>query len=259
MNTSPSSAGPIVFCDFDGTISEIDVTDLILTRFADPSWTEVEQQWVRGEIGSRQCLAQQIGLVRASTTSLNAVIDSVRVDPHFNELCRMLEKQSVPFYVLSDGFDYVIRRVFGRAGFTGPLANGSHLFASSLRIDHGRLLTSFTHPPAACEHGCATCKPSVMRRLAAGYSPSIFIGDGLSDRFAVEESDVVFAKKRLLDYCREKGIACVAFETFADIAAALTDLLGEGQPGVEPKHRKQVTETSRLGSPETAIRPAILD
>jgi len=233
MNTSRSSAGPIVFCDFDGTITELDVTDGILTRFADPAWTTVEQQWVRGEIGSRQCLERQMSLVKASVKDLNALIDSVRLDPHFAAFYRLLRKSAVPFYVLSDGFDYIIRRVLRRAGRTGPLDNGSHLFASSLRIDAGRLLTSFPHPSAACEHGCATCKPAVMRKLRGRHSPSIFIGDGLSDRFAVEESDLVFAKKRLLEYCRDEGIVCVPFDTFADIAKALTSLLSSAEAGTQ--------------------------
>jgi 2-hydroxy-3-keto-5-methylthiopentenyl-1-phosphate phosphatase len=259
MKTSSLNTGPIVFCDFDGTITELDVTDCILTRFADPAWMEVEQQWVRGKIGSRQCLERQMGLVRASAKDLNALIDSVRLDPHFTEFYRLLRKPAIPFYVLSDGFDYVIRRVLRRAGLMGPLGNGSGLFASSLRIDDARLLTSFPHPPAACEHGCATCKPSVMRRLSAGYSPSIFIGDGLSDRFAVEESDLVFAKKRLLEYCRDKGIECIPFETFADIATGLTRLLGLGEAGTRRKRHKPVRRTPEVGTRATAIHPAILD
>jgi 2-hydroxy-3-keto-5-methylthiopentenyl-1-phosphate phosphatase len=258
MNTSSSSAGPIVFCDFDGTITELDITDCILTRFAGPDWMKVEQQWVRGEIGSRQCLERQMGLVRASAKDLNALIDSVHLDPHFTGFYRLLRKPAIPFYVLSDGFDYVIRRVLRRAGLTGPLGNGSRLFASSLRIDDARLLTSFPHPPAACEHGCATCKPSVMRRLSAGYSPSIFIGDGLSDRFAVEESDVVFAKKRLLEYCRDRGIACIPFETFADIATALTGLLGPGEAVTRRKGHK-ATKTPELGTLATVVYPTTLD
>jgi len=248
MNTSPSSAGPIVFCDFDGTITELDVTDGILTRFADPAWMKIEQQWVGGEIGSRQCLERQMALVRASAKDLNALIDLVRLDPHFTEFCRLLWEWAVPFYVLSDGFDYVIRRILRRAGLTSTLGNGSHLFASSLRINDGRVWTSFPHPPLACEHGCATCKPSVMRSLGAGHSPSIFIGDGLSDRFAAEESDLVFAKNRLLEYCRDQGIACIPFETFADIATALRSLLDLGEAGTRRKGYKPVTKTAELGT-----------
>lgn len=242
MKNTPTAAvdagGPIIFCDFDGTITELDVTDCILTRFADPAWMEIEQQWVRGDIGSRQCLERQMALARTSPQELNALIDSVPSDPHFAAFCRFIRKHEIPFYVLSDGFDYVIRRVLKGAGLTSPLGNGSHLFASSLRVDAGRLLTSFPHPPFSCEHGCATCKPSVMRRLGAGRSPVIFIGDGLSDRFAVEEADVIFAKSRLLAYCREKGVACIAFETFQDIQAHLERQLCRGEARAQRKNRK---------------------
>jgi 2-hydroxy-3-keto-5-methylthiopentenyl-1-phosphate phosphatase len=126
-------------------------------------------------------------------------------------------------YVVSDGFDYVIRRVLEHSGVNGSLSNGSHLFSSALRIEGNRLITSFPHSPEPCEHGCATCKTAIIRRLGQNYRPVIFIGDGFSDRFAVEISDVVFAKRQLLAYCRERGIACTPFETFADIQARMTE------------------------------------
>ena len=238
MNISPTSDGPIIFSDFDGTITEIDVTDSILTQFADPAWIKVEQQWVRGEIGSRECLARQMDLVHASVGDLNALIGSVLLDPHFAGFHSWLSKRAIPFYVLSDGFDYVIRRILRRCGVTGPLSNGSHLFASSLRIESGRLSTAFPHPAVVCEHGCATCKAAVMRRLKGAYAPSIFIGDGLSDRFAAAEADLVFAKKRLLEYCRNQRIECVPFETFADIAAAVSKLIGPRQASTRRKREE---------------------
>lgn len=221
-------SSPIIFSDFDGTMTGPDATDLILTELAHPSWREVEQEWVRGAIGSRECLERQMALVETSEEQLDALIDSVELDPHFGAFLRFVEKQRIPFYVVSDGFDYVIRRVLKRAGVEGGLENGAHLFASSLRFQGRRLATSFAHPSAGCEHGCATCKAGILRRLGRGRHPVVFIGDGLSDRFAVEVSDVVFAKRRLLAHCREKGIACHAFETFAEVEAGLAKLFGAG-------------------------------
>jgi 2-hydroxy-3-keto-5-methylthiopentenyl-1-phosphate phosphatase len=74
-----------------------------------------------------------------------------------------------------------------------------------------------------------------MRRLSHKHRPIIFIGDGFSDRFAIELSDVVFAKRQLLAYCRERGIPCTPFETFADIQAAMT----EGIAGTAPKLKRR--------------------
>ncbi len=219
------ATGPIIFSDFDGTISLADVTDQILERLADPSWHGVEERWLRGEIGSRECLSEQIALVRTEVEPFHELIDSIRLDPGFVEFYHLVQARQIPFYVLSDGFDYVIRRLLRRSGATGPLRNGSHLFSSSLKPEAGRLTTLFPHPAAGCEHGCATCKPEIMGRLRKRHQPVIYIGDGLSDRFAVPEASLVFAKHKLLDYCRSHAIRCEPFETFGDVGAAVEKLL----------------------------------
>jgi 2-hydroxy-3-keto-5-methylthiopentenyl-1-phosphate phosphatase len=218
---------PIIFCDFDGTITQVDVTDEILTQLANPSWREIEQEWACGSIGSRECLERQLALVDASAKELDSLIDAIPVDPGFSGFLKWIERSNLPFYVVSDGFDYVVRRVLKRAGVNGQLLNGTHLFASSLDVEGRRVKVSFPHAVNGCAHGCATCKAEIMRRLSRGRKPVVFAGDGLSDRYAVEEADVVFAKRQLLVYCREQGIACRPFETFADIQASLAELLEE--------------------------------
>lgn len=215
------------FCDFDGTVTQVDVTDEILTQLANPSWREIEQEWACGSIGSRECLERQLALVDASPQELDALIDAIPVDPAFPDFLRWIEKSKLPFCVVSDGFDYVIRRVLKRTGANGQLRNGKHLFASRLRPEGRRVKVSFPHAASRCAHGCATCKAEIMRKLGRGRRPIIFAGDGLSDRFAVKEADVVFAKRQLLRYCGAQGIACRPFETFADIQAGLLELLPE--------------------------------
>lgn len=216
---------PVVFCDFDGTITQLDVTDQILTQLAHPSWREIEQQWMQGLIGSRACLERQIALVEAPVEELHAVIDAVSIDTEFKTFCKFARKGHLPLYILSDGFDYVIRRVLKGAGVDRHFRSGSTLFASALRVEGRRLVPSFPHLPEPCAHGCATCKAALIGRLREGRRPVIFVGDGMSDRFAVEVADVVFAKRHLLAHCRENGIACHSFETFADVQTTLEKLL----------------------------------
>ena len=224
--TLSGNFSPIVFSDFDGTISLVDVTDEILEQFADPAWREVESLWVRGEIGSQECLERQMALVKATPRDLHALIDAVPLDPGFAGFYRFTRRRQIPFYILSDGFDYVISRVLQRAGADGELRNGQHLFSSSLLPVNGGVKISFPHREIACEHGCATCKAAIIERLRGERRPVVFVGDGLSDRFGVEEADLVFAKRQLLDYCRARGLAHIPFETFADVQAPLAQLLG---------------------------------
>ena len=219
---------PVVFSDFDGTITRLDVTDEILEKFADPSWREVEERWLRGDIGSRECFERQAALVSVTAKQLNALIDAIPLDPDFPEFYRTLKASRLPFYIVSDSFDYVIRRVLKRAGADGELRNGRHLFSTGMRLEGGRMRALFPHSNHGCSHGCATCKPAIIRRVRKKQQPVIFIGDGLSDRFAVGVADVVFAKHELLAYCRERGIACRAFETFGDVQKELAEMLAAG-------------------------------
>jgi 2-hydroxy-3-keto-5-methylthiopentenyl-1-phosphate phosphatase len=231
---------PIIFSDFDGTMVQVDVTDAILNEFADPEWREVEEEWLAGRIGSRECLRRQMALVRASADDLNGLIDSVPLDPDFAAFESWTHQQRIPFYVVSDGFDYVIRRILRRCGAHGELLNASHLFASSMRVERGTITVDFPYWPAPCVHGCATCKPEVMQRLRAGHSAVIFIGDGLSDRFAVEAADVIFAKDKLLAYCRDHSLAARPFSTFADIERDLQPLVdATAGPKVHPGGARQ--------------------
>ena len=231
---------PIIFSDFDGTITQADVTDRILDELAAPAWREVEDEWVRGLIGSRECLERQMALVDASEKQLNALIDSIPIDPGFPAFYRFTRKHRIPFYVVSDGFDHVIRRVLKHSGVRGPLENGSHLFASALNVVGYRLGASF--PEKACAHGCATCKAAIVKRLGRGHRPVIFIGDGLSDRFAVRHADIVFAKKQLLEFCRSHGITCREFKTFADLQKQLADF-GPMQTISRSKPARRIAKT----------------
>ncbi len=221
---------PIVCCDFDGTITQVDVTDLILSEFAHPAWQEVEQEWMQGAIGSRECLERQLALVDASPAELHKLIDAVPLDPGFGAFHQFVRQRRLPFYIMSEGLDLVIRRTFRKAGLRPAVRNGAHIFSSQAVLRGRRLLTSFPHTCNGCGHGCATCKTTIIRRLRREGAPVVFIGDGLSDRFAVQEADVVFAKHGLAAYCRDHHIDYEPYETFHSVRQALERHLAEGIP-----------------------------
>ena len=53
--------------------------------------------------------------------------------------------------------------------------------------------------------------------------PVAFVGEGQSDRFAAHYADVVFAKGRLVDICRDADIDFLPWMTFDDVRQALTE------------------------------------
>src|SRR5471030_1117060 len=102
--------------DFDGTVTLRDVTQLMLERFADPEWHEVEAEWVAGRIGSRECLARQAALISASSDEIDAMLDSVETDLGFPRFIEEAHALGATTKIVSDGFDRFIEPILARIG-----------------------------------------------------------------------------------------------------------------------------------------------
>jgi 2,3-diketo-5-methylthio-1-phosphopentane phosphatase len=221
--------GAVIFLDFDGTITLRDATDAILDAFADPAWLQVEDAWLSGQIGSRECLAAQMALVTATQEQVDRLLDEIGVDPGLASLLDACAARAAPVYIVSDGFDYCIERILSRPELNlhARLAD-SHIVSSRLRPDRGRWRTAFAHPPEPCEHGCATCKPAAMQRLHVAGAVTVLVGDGMSDRYAAARADLLFAKDRLAAFCDQARIPYTPYDTLATVAEAVERLLGAG-------------------------------
>ncbi|AJO80359.1 MULTISPECIES: MtnX-like HAD-IB family phosphatase [Pseudomonas] len=202
-----------IVCDFDGTISRTDVIDNVLQRFADPSWEDIEQQWLDGHIGSRECLSRQLALVKASPAELLAYFDSVEIDPDFPDFVDHVIGLGASLEVVSDGIEQGIARILARH-YVSLLP----ILANRLRqVDQNSWRIDFPYASDACRAASGNCKckstPKGKRVLV--------IGDGQSDMCVAASADFVFAKGRLAEYCQRHGIAHAAFDSFAELPALL--------------------------------------
>jgi 2,3-diketo-5-methylthio-1-phosphopentane phosphatase len=205
-----------IVCDFDGTITPSDVIDNILQRFADPSWETIEEQWLSGEIGSRECLSRQLALVKAKPAQLLGYFDSVKIDPHFPAFVELVLERGASLAVVSDGLEQAIARILARNG--SPLLP---IIANQLRqVDQDSWRIVFPHASDACRAASGNCKckstPNAKRILV--------IGDGRSDMCVADTADFVFAKGSLADHCERNGIPHARFNSFAELPALLAAL-----------------------------------
>ncbi len=213
---------PVVFLDFDGTITTQDATDAILEAFAHPQWRRIEAAWKAGGIGSRECLSSQMALVDASQGDVDALLNRIDVDPGFGEVLKVCGAHAVPVHILSDGFDYCIGRILARSSLDiEPYLRNTRIMSSHLEPDGMKWRASFMIHTPECTHGCATCKPWAMKQLAGAGLPTVFVGDGLSDRYAAAAADVVFAKDALAAFCREQAIAYHPYQCLTMVADRL--------------------------------------
>lgn len=198
-----------IICDFDGTISPLDTTDLILSRFALPQWEEVERQWVSGLISSRECMYRQVGLLKTDKRSLDALIDEIPLTPGFEDFMAWAGELGLRPRIISDGLDYVIGRVLAAHGL-----RDIQVWANRLLITERGFGLEFPHGRSDC--GSGVCKCAVAAESAG---PIILIGDGRSDLCLADQADFVFARSglQLERYCREKKRPHASYGSFHDV------------------------------------------
>jgi 2-hydroxy-3-keto-5-methylthiopentenyl-1-phosphate phosphatase len=227
-----------VFVDFDGTISLEDTTDVILERFAQPEWRRIEADWLEGKIGSHECMAKQIDLVRASPAALDEVVREVPIDPHFGEFVSLCRKHAIPVTVVSDGLDHVIGKMLAQAGVSVPVIANRMKWMGG---DRWRL--EFPAAQAACRTAAGNCKCAALTREP--HTLRVLIGDGRSDFCAAEAADLVVAKGALAEHCHATGLPYLVFGNFAGATTLVADWLAT----LERRGRVEPAATAHYASP----------
>jgi 2,3-diketo-5-methylthio-1-phosphopentane phosphatase len=212
-----------IVTDFDGTISQRDIGHHFFEAFiADyRDWDRLLNEWKRGLLSSRVCLEEEIRSVDAGRDDLDRFINREYLDPYFKDFVDFCTRQKFEIQILSDGLDYYIDKMLFKFGLGFLDFKANHLV-----LDNGSLSgVEFPHYNTMECTMCGNCKRFHVERLQDAGFYTIYIGNGYSDRCPAGCADMVLAKGELLDYCRTKGIDCIAFENFRDVERELTSRL----------------------------------
>lgn len=202
-----------VLCDFDGTITIGGVLDLLYKEFAGPPCWDLVQGWIRGEVTTPQELQGCFASMKATRGQMEALLDTVRIDPSFPEFVQFCRRQGYPLAILSDGLEWYIRHILGRYGILHlPIYANEITF-----LPEGYQISTPWYDPLTPRRGVS--KPSIIARYQGTGSKVVFVGDGLSDIEAVSVADQVYARDELLEYCREKGIPAIGFADMGELIA----------------------------------------
>ncbi len=201
-----------VLLDFDGTLVEPNVAIELVAEFATDGPRiahEVDVQLHAGQITLREAWAREVALLPMDRIEEMSryTVEHVPLRKGARELLGLLASRQVPVAVVSGGLDFYIRPVLEREGFDLPCFSdrvGRASEGGPFRLEH-----PYGHPTCRL---CGICKAQVVLDHARGKLPVVFVGDGSTDRYAAEVADVVFARHRLLTYCRERGIPVHPFE-----------------------------------------------
>lgn len=203
-----------VFVDFDGTIAPSDPTDSLFAAFADPSWRDIEQEWQQGRSTARDCMRRQTSLIDASPDEVDSFLETIVIDPGFQNFVKVCRRAAAEVVVVSDGFDRVVGTVLSHAGLDLP-------FTANRLISTGPRSWAFEPraPRTTCDLALGNCKCS-YRSLKPGMA-HVMVGDGRSDFCVASEADFVLAKGTLADHCEREQIAHVRIRNFKDASKAM--------------------------------------
>jgi 2,3-diketo-5-methylthio-1-phosphopentane phosphatase len=210
-----------IFVDFDGTISQQDIGEAIFRRFGDKEKVEnIITKLLSDEITAKQCWQSLCNSVeKLDKNELNEFIDSIEIDHTFHKLVNYSKKNEMDLFVISDGFNYYIDRVFEREKLSGI-----KYYSNKLEFDsNNKLIPIFPYLDQNCTTS-ANCKRNHILNNSGEDEYTIFIGDGNSDKYTVQFCDFIFAKDDLLKYCEVERITYFPFNNFNDVIEKIDEL-----------------------------------
>jgi 2,3-diketo-5-methylthio-1-phosphopentane phosphatase len=214
-----------IICDFDGTISRADTTDVVLERLAAPAWRIVEEDWLAGRITAAACMKAQVALIGGTAADLDAVLDTVELDPGFVAFVDWCAARRLSIGIVSDGVDRFIARILNRHGLGHLPVVANRLAGAPGAWDLGQPWSR-----KGCAAGSGVCKCAAAGAWSGRAWPTtVFVGDGRSDFCLSGRADILFAKAALAEYAAARAQPFIAFETFDDVSQALALRLGESQ------------------------------
>ena len=205
----------LVQCDFDGTVTEEDVSFIILDTFAAGDWRQLLTEYRGGRISVDDFNTGAFAMVKADEQRLLEVVkDRAKVRDGFHELVTCCRKRGFRLVIVSNGLDFYIRAILSDIGLEGipVVAAQTQFFPGGMRVRYvgpdGEQLTD------------GMKEAYVNSFLSSGYR-MIYIGNGASDVSAAERCHHIFATGELLAHCRKANRDCNAFADFNDIVRVL--------------------------------------
>ncbi|MBW4443523.1 MAG: HAD-IB family phosphatase [Plectolyngbya sp. WJT66-NPBG17] len=205
----------MVFCDFDGTITQSETFVAMLKYFtpvlAERLLPEIYAKRLTLRNGVRQ-LIQSIPSVRYS--EMIELTRSQPIRPGLLELLDFLEAENIPFVVISGGLQGMVESVLN------PFRNRIQAIHAMQVDTRGQ----FLQVHSAYESGTEiVAKAQIMANYNADQS--ITIGDSITDLNLALASSIVFARSPLTRYLQERNKPFIPWNDFFEVRDCIHDLI----------------------------------
>jgi 2-hydroxy-3-keto-5-methylthiopentenyl-1-phosphate phosphatase len=205
---------PVIYCDFDGTITESDNIIAIMKKFAPANWEEIKDQILSQKISISEGVGKLFSELPSNQRDeiTKFAIENAKIREGFSEFVEFARTENIPLYIVSGGIDFFVYPILEKFGpFEGIYCNNSDFSGENIKI-----LWPYTCD-SSCQNECGCCKPSIIRKINKDEECfTIVIGDSVTDLEAAKQADYVLARDLLEEKCSEWGLNYNGFTTFHD-------------------------------------------
>ncbi len=203
----------IVFCDFDGTITDGDSFVQMLEEFAPSSSQEILSLIYNRTLSLKVGVQQLLNSIESDRYP--AIIDStasLSIRPGLRELLDFLAERQIPFIVVSGGLRGMVEAVLKRQIKEELLINKiTAIYATDIDRS-GKYLRGYSVIESDLE---LVAKAKIMAQYSA--NETIAIGDSVTDITMALKADLVFARDRLTGYLEAENKSYIAWNDFFDV------------------------------------------
>ncbi|MGD9115576.1 MAG: MtnX-like HAD-IB family phosphatase [Dehalococcoidia bacterium] len=205
----------IIQSDFDGTLTEEDVSFALLDAFAEGDWRKLFEQYRQGKMSVGDFNSKAFAMVKASREELIKVARAdVKLREGLRNLVNYCQQRSFRFLIVSNGLDFYIKTILEDVGL-----GNIEVYAAHTEFVPGGLKVDYIGPEGTVlKKGFKEAYTKLF--LTQGYQV-VCIGNGPSDYSPSALAQHVFARDGLMDVCKEKKLKCQPFEDLNDVVRGL--------------------------------------
>jgi 2-hydroxy-3-keto-5-methylthiopentenyl-1-phosphate phosphatase len=205
----------LVQCDFDGTVTEEDISFFLLDAFAQGDWRRLLRNYKEHKISVGEFNTKAFAMVEADKHKLlEALKGNVKVRAGLHELVNYCLEKGFRLVIVSNGLDFYVEAVLKDLGL-----RNIEVYAAQASFHPEGMKVQYVGPDGKrLEDSFKEAYTQAFLKL--GYRV-IYIGNGDSDVAPAKYAHHVFATGDLLAYCRENNLKYKPFETFIDVVKEL--------------------------------------
>jgi 2-hydroxy-3-keto-5-methylthiopentenyl-1-phosphate phosphatase len=208
----------IIQSDFDGTITEEDVSFALLDAFAEGDWRQLYQRYRQSKMTVGDFNTKAFAMVKASRDELLRVArEEVKLREGLRNLDNYCHERGFRFLIVSNGLDFYIKAILEDVGL-----GNIEVYAARTEFSPEGLKVNYIGPEGTVlKKGFKEAYTKLF--LTQGYQV-VCIGNGPSDYYPAALAQHIFARDGLADICKEKKLKYQPFEDFNDIVSGLEKL-----------------------------------